>query len=255
MEQATLPPRIRHALLSFIAGSLLLLSACGGGGGGDAAADTPVGETGTYRLRDAFASFVANGSAASFIASITTGGVTCNGGASLFVAPQQAATFRGTAVQDSVQTLTVSLTSCGGVVAPGGPVAITTVSRFHLNTTRTAVLGVTDDSREDAVARAGGLVLPERIQAGDSGTLGVFDNYNLGAGAPYGTTTVTYSVVSSGSDLRVTLTYTSADNGQPTNYREVHAYLLSAGNVLRAFTIQADDLSDGSSMYLAPNGP
>lgn len=246
--------RFRRALLSLISSSLLLLSACGGGGG-DGAGDTPAGEAGTFGLRDAYASFVANGSAASFTASITTGGVTCSGLGALTVAPQQAATFRGIAVQDSVQTISVSLTQCGGTPVPGGPAVITTVSRFHLNTTRTALLGVTDDTGEEAVARAGGLVLPERILAGDSGTLGVFDNYNAGAAMPYGTTTVTYQVIPVGTELRVTLTYASADNGQPTRYREVHVYQLSAANVLRALSIQADDFSDGSSMTLAPNGP
>jgi hypothetical protein len=247
--------RSRHALISLVTSSLLLLTGCGGGGGGGDSASAPSAASTTFTLQSAFANFVIAGGTTSFTASTTVLGITCTGIASLVVQAEQPAYFRGAPVLDSTQTLTLSLNNCSGLPVPSGSSTGTITSRYHVNALRNTVLGISDDSGSEMVARSGGLALPNLIRAGDGGTLGILDSYAPGAPAPTATTTVTYSAVSDGDALRVLLTYDSAATGQPATYREVHTYRLDGAGVLRPLSIQFNDFSDGSSMTLAPNGP
>lgn len=223
---------------------LALLAGCGGGGGESDPA--PGGGTpASFPLRAAYNSYIVTQAQYAFdaVARMRRLGY-CTGSATIVQSAPSNGSFRSAASVNSPQRISFTLSFCNGTAFD----AVSSASDQILHRdVAGAILGTTDEDTI-SVARAP-IVLPERIQVGDSGTLGTLDNLDKVSGASAGTTVISYRATADGTDgnsVLVALTLASSGPSPQDSQTDVNTYRLGANGSLRL--VQYDSSADGDSV-------
>lgn len=238
----------RYVATGVAAACLALLAACGGGGddadggsGGGAAADFP--------LRAAYSGYANATAQNGFDAIVVVRSLgTCVGSATFVQSGSAAGSFRGLASVDSPQRLALTLSACNG--APVDPQqASASLDQVLHRDAAGSILGSTDDETI-SIARAP-IVLPERVQVGDSGTLGTMDNIDKVSGASAGTTVISYRTTAGAAgdnSVQVAVTLASSAPGAQGSQLDINTYQLGLNGSLRL--VRYEGSVDGNSVTI-----
>ncbi len=238
----------KHLATASAAGCLALLAGCGGGGG---ESDLEAGGEGAggFPLRAAYSSYAVAQAKNNFDATVVVRDVgTCVGSATFEQSGSSTGTFRNWASVNSPQRMAFTLTSCNGT--PVDPQqASGSVDQILHRDAAGSILGSTDDETI-SIARAP-IVLPERVQVGDNGTLGTMDNIDKVGGASAGTTVISYRTTADaagGNNVQVAVTLTSSAPGAQSSQLDINTYQLGSNGSLRLVRYQGS--VDGNSLTL-----